>query len=149
MKISCKKNLYWHQKSGYSGSLNEGEVSLCGEDVIIAFKVGRKYEVYPAIASSGLSYISIRAVGEDNKKYAILNDELHCGVTGLALRHFNFSEIYEREKDEIDAKTYADIIEQLEICKRELGFSKICEEEKMIEVLLKPNEIEYLLKNLK
>jgi hypothetical protein len=94
MKVLCKKTLYWHQKKGYSGTLNDQPEmnNKPGEPVLQADK---EYEIaaLPIRQPNRLNYINVFAIGEDGRAYCILSDELHYNETGFALENFAFASL--------------------------------------------------------
>ena len=91
MKFRCKRNLWWVQQPGYTGCLKSNPGENPKEKKVLEFKEGEAYEVLPYPSGASLEYISLFAIGESGKKYAVLNDELHFGATEFARSSFDFS----------------------------------------------------------
>ncbi|MDQ1283965.1 MAG: hypothetical protein QG620_313 [Patescibacteria group bacterium] len=92
MRVKCTESLYWHQDPGYDGFLLDEEF-FKGKAGLWVFIEGKEYEIVsvPLRETNGLEYITLFAVGEDDRWYRILEDELHRGTTAMAVNHFDFN----------------------------------------------------------
>ena len=94
MKVLCKKTLYWHQNPGFSGNLMAYPV-FAGTEGKLVLEKGKEYEIIALpYGDHNRNHISLFAVGEDSKAYAILKDELHYEVASYAIEHFAFRDAY-------------------------------------------------------
>jgi len=95
MKFRCKRNLWWVQQPGNTGSLKTKPGENPKEEKSMEFIEGKEYEAIPYPSGASLEYISIIAEGESGKKYTVLADELHWGATNFIRESFDFSTVGE------------------------------------------------------
>ena len=97
MRVRCKKNLYWYQQPGYTGTLSE-KSELDGREGELVLKEGKKYPIYcsPYQDRNNLEYIFLYVIGEDLKTHSILRQEIPHQSTEFALKYFDFPPMKER-----------------------------------------------------